>query len=539
MITTAPLPDSGNIVLGRPCPIVVTLPSPLADGATATLVLGDDVLSVPLVADDTRTSLTVTLTVAQVAQVATVSHVPFQVTTGTGDALVALVVGHLSRVTKWDGKKPITVAITVGATEAALALTSANAAAVAQAAAEAAAAAAAGASDAGVAALVGSGPLTSAALSSTYDTVGGSRRSRTIILGDSIALGSDPAGAIPTTLGSWASTLSMVSGQRLRLIRNAGVAGNTTTQMLARIAADVIAYAPDWCLISGMINDLQNQIPKETTRANYEAMRVALQAAGVRVAVTTAAPTDNPSASPYATVTLARAAVIEHNLWLTDWAGQHGIPVIDLWTAMADLTTGGYVTGYTPDGIHPNYAAMAAAATTLAAALPSVFQGRDDLVVSAADKTDLLGGLGLFLGTPSSGLAAGWYRSGTSTAAVETGTGVAGKWQRINSVSSANSQLTLNSAITTGFSPGDVVEFSGRIDKTAAAIAYISLRTNTSANIADWASTSLRALNGVFRIRATVPAGTTSLNVLGFVGTGGDMRVAQLGLRNLTALGLV
>ena len=172
MITTAPLPDSGNIVLGRPCHIAVTLPSPLADGATATLVLGEDVLSVPLVADDARTSLTVTLTVAQVAQVATVSHVPFQVTTGSGDSLVALVVGHLSRVTKWDGKKPLTVSITVGATEAALALSSANAAAVAQAAAEAAAAAAAGASDAGVAALVGSGPLTSAALSSTYGRLG-------------------------------------------------------------------------------------------------------------------------------------------------------------------------------------------------------------------------------------------------------------------------------------------------------------------------------------------------------------------------------
>ena len=139
MITTAPLPDSGSIVLGRPCHVAVTLPSPLADGATATLVLGDDVLSVPLVADDARTSLTVTLTVAQVATVATVSHVPFQVTTGTGDALVALVVGHLSRVTKWDGKKPVTVSITAGATEAALALTSANAAAVAQADAEAAA----------------------------------------------------------------------------------------------------------------------------------------------------------------------------------------------------------------------------------------------------------------------------------------------------------------------------------------------------------------------------------------------------------------
>lgn len=138
MITTAPLPDSGYIVLGRPCHIAVTLPSPLADGATATLVLGDDVLSVPLAVDDTRTSLTVTLTVAQVAQVATVSRVPFQVTTGSGDALVALVVGYLSRVTKWDGKKPVTASITAGATEAALALSSANAAQSAQAAVESA-----------------------------------------------------------------------------------------------------------------------------------------------------------------------------------------------------------------------------------------------------------------------------------------------------------------------------------------------------------------------------------------------------------------
>lgn len=245
MITTAPLPDSGNIVLGRPCPIAVTLPSPLADGATATLVLGDDVLSVPLVADDARTSLTVTLTVAQVAQVATVSHVPFQVTTGSGDSLVALVVGHLSRVTKWDGKKPVTVAITVGATEAALALSSANAAAVAQAAAEAAAAAAAGASDAGVAALVGSGPLTSASLSSTYAAgvslpdANGTNDTTAIqaVLtanpgkriygkpGASYKIGAPLVIASGTTLDMTGCTITLLAGSNCRMLQNAALLG--------------------------------------------------------------------------------------------------------------------------------------------------------------------------------------------------------------------------------------------------------------------------------------------------------------------------
>lgn len=65
---------------------------------------------------------------------------------------------------------------------------------------------------------------------------------------------------------------------------NFGISGQTTTQMLARIA-DVIAARPYGCAVMAGINDPRVQVPiaKETTKANLYAIYDALIAAGIVV----------------------------------------------------------------------------------------------------------------------------------------------------------------------------------------------------------------------------------------------------------------
>lgn len=84
-----------------------------------------------------------------------------------------------------------------------------------------------------------------------------------ICFGDSITEGNGP---IP----GYFALASVLSGQQLRLVRNAGIGGNTTAQMLARVQADVVAYAPAYCIVLGGTND--SSVAVSVTQANLTAI---------------------------------------------------------------------------------------------------------------------------------------------------------------------------------------------------------------------------------------------------------------------------
>src|SRR6476619_6024420 len=46
---------------------------------------------------------------------------------------------------------------------------------------------------------------------------------------------------------------------------NAGIGGNTTAQMLARMAVDVLIESPDWVLVLGGINDITSDVTPSST----------------------------------------------------------------------------------------------------------------------------------------------------------------------------------------------------------------------------------------------------------------------------------
>lgn len=144
-------------------------------------------------------------------------------------------------------------------------------------------------------------------------------------------------------------------------LHNAGVAGNTTAQMLARIAGDVNSYSPTDVTILGGVNDIYSGVPQATILA-----RLGSIIEGVKPA--------NPwllTLTPYSANV---AAVVALNAALPALAAAHGANLIDVWTPLAGQN-GDWLPGLTLDGTHPTAAGAQIIADTVAAVIPDLYSG--------------------------------------------------------------------------------------------------------------------------------------------------------------------
>lgn len=267
------------------------------------------------------------------------------------------------------------------------------------------------------------------------------RDGRTIVLGDSV----------DAAVAGWFPYLTVLSGQKVKHLRNAGVGGETTTTYAARVQAAVIAYSPDVCIFGGATNDHSQGVPEATTRANLRGILAALRAAGVQPVVRTTPPCDvAASAAPWNTVAARRAVIQRHNTWLQRWAEVEGVPVLDLYAPLVDPVTGGYKGGgtggtYSADGTHPReLGSKEAAQAMIAAGLPPVFQGRVQLGVAATmDPTMLPTGNGTFTtDATADGAADTWNFTGFTARSLVTGdAAIVGNWQRVTLSGSAGATV--------------------------------------------------------------------------------------------------
>lgn len=107
-----------------------------------------------------------------------------------------------------------------------------------------------------------------------------------VTIGDSILAGhsANYSKAEGTTTISTTSDVAEYLKTMLALdsIVNFGIGGQTTTQIAARFAADVVALRPRWCLINGGVNDIAGGVITESTfLANWTTMLDAAEAAGI------------------------------------------------------------------------------------------------------------------------------------------------------------------------------------------------------------------------------------------------------------------
>lgn len=135
---------------------------------------------------------------------------------------------------------------------------------------------------------------------------------------------------------------------------NAGVSGNSTSQMLTRFDADVLSQHPDVVVILGGINDLPGweEHPEldYANPANLTAMADKALAAGARVIVGTILPTSRAD-RPDSLIRL-------YNQRLKAAAPVHGYSVVDYYPAM-ETAEGGFRAELFLDGLHPSAAGYA------------------------------------------------------------------------------------------------------------------------------------------------------------------------------------
>lgn len=369
---------------------------------------------------------------------------------------------------------------------------------------------------------------------------------RIVALGDSITLGSESYASGEWHRGSWARLAAGMSGQRFRLVRNAGIAGNTSAQMLARFDTDVTPYTPGVVLVMAGTNDVSTAVsaggatPDATVIATYRANMAAIvakcHAIGATPVILTIPPNDTNA---------RHALTAKLNVWLAEWCRTSRLNLIDAHSALVGTANGDYA-DTAGDGTHPTQAGHVQLAGVVSAALTPLFPASPSPCATYEDPaTNLVVG-GLMGGTPSGyGLPAPWYYYGGPVAGVTFSTVtdalVPGKMLRIAAAGTAAAGQASKSH-TTGFAIGDTVEVSAIVTKVAGCVARFSLYFTDSSPARQWVTVlDTPALTRyTISVRGVVPAGTTALNVIMALDAGtGSADFGRVTLRNLTALGLV
>lgn len=253
------------------------------------------------------------------------------------------------------------------------------------------------------------------------------------------------------------------SGSKLSLLKNAGISGNSSAAMLARINTDVPADSVIVPFMEGT-NDAAGGATVATHRSNYSAIIENLISRGM-VPVMIATP-------PY---DLATGKVEVYRAVQFYLAQKYGITYWDPWVDYTDPANGKWVAGAASDDAHPTYATQQGGAAKLVAfinqtATPPGFGPRSNTPNVAAPSGFLLsGGNCLMLtDTNANGVADGWVQSGTATASLVAATGgFRGNFQRLTTTGGAGSPY-LRKTITTGWAANDELMLSLVIGTNAA-----------------------------------------------------------------------
>lgn len=146
---------------------------------------------------------------------------------------------------------------------------------------------------------------------------------------------------------------SAVYNSTTTTVVNAGVSGDTTANALARIQTDVIAQAPDICIVMFGTNDVLQDpgVSVDTYKANMQTIIETLNNAGISVIVMASPPlvtNNSAAANGQIKISLYRSA-------LKDLCRQRNVPIIDMNEKFLEVTKNNYkdLTEMFPDQIHP------------------------------------------------------------------------------------------------------------------------------------------------------------------------------------------
>lgn len=232
-------------------------------------------------------------------------------------------------------------------------------------------------------------------------------------------------------------TMAMVMlRQRLRWLKNGGVGGDTTAQMLARTDA-LLALNPGWLIGFGAINSINSDVPSATIISELTQIFDKCAAKGVRVVWGT------DWISGGTNTTARKLAAAEVNNWLRQQATRRpNFYLAEYAAVMGDTETGIIPAALGQDLLHQDAPGAYKMAQELVRVLDPLVPRSDRLLTYNGDPTNYLGN-GMFTGN-TSGLATGWSK-GSSTATptkVARTDGLPGEWQQMSCTNETVSSLT-------------------------------------------------------------------------------------------------
>lgn len=358
-----------------------------------------------------------------------------------------------------------------------------------------------------------------------------------IALGDSIEGASTVYSSVTESLSfNWPNQVNIRSGQNIRYLYNAGIAGNTCAQMLARNQTDVINRAPAVAALKCGTNDVAGVFSLTSSSASITSIITAWIQAGIRPILCTIPPrSDNDSYIPN---------ILQLNAWIRKYAQANGITLVDFYTILVDPSNAHYRSGYSSDGVHPTATIASAMADYFIARTNGMFPAWSPTVGynnAAGDTVNLV--LNSLFGS-GGGAPTNWNFSGNNCthSAVANTIPPGGNWFQFVCTNLGTDEIYQD--ITTGWSVGDKLAFSGKINTsgaTSGALTY-SIKLDML-NGTPFISVPLNAYaideTGTFYIEATVTAGTTNVRPHIDIASGtGTIQISQWSVIDLTSQGL-
>jgi hypothetical protein len=333
-----------------------------------------------------------------------------------------------------------------------------------------------------------------------------------------------------------------MSNGLMRFVHNGGVAGERSDQILARIQADALGQPCTFVLVDGGGNDIIQSISQSTIQANMLSIYKTVLSNG-QVPIIVTPPPYQPNASACAT--------LAH--WMRAQAVNLKIPIFDFYASMVDPSTGGYLSGYSADNLHPAAAGLRVAAQAAVSALSPLFPPSSPLLATYNSDPNNLISNGLLL-TSNAGIATGWTAtavSGHVTYSVSTDSHILGNVEVATKTTSSgtDNDTFQNAQITSGFSAGDRMAYVGKVVTSGVESGGQFFNVRIYGYTAGYGALLITGApvwnhtedvpNGQWYFEFTVPAGTVFLQAEISYGTGiGTVKFGQIGLYDLTAMGL-
>lgn len=395
--------------------------------------------------------------------------------------------------------------------------------------------------------------ITTAAYSKVQaDTLFGRRPKTIIFIGDSLTEQGGMIAAAPQIkpYSAWPWAMAML-GQRLRVLKNAGIGGQTTTEILTRFDTDVVDLQPEWVHILAGTNNMGSALAQAKT--DILAMLDKANAAGIKVLLGTIPPRISASYTG-----ASKANTLEFNRWIVAISRTRAnIILVDYFSALSDNDGKfrGTIAGRNPtsDGVHLSAMGGYISALVLAAALRPFTVANYPYLPRVGDG-QLLNNSDFFDGSANSsptswtvgGAVSGWSQ-------VQRPELPSHPWKQLVIANGAGTvTLSGNSPVgSNGLAIGDSVcafieyELTG-LDQAAATgqqAFHIAIRMwngtsyfSTLASMEDYNSPNLDRSGALFVPEFVIPPTTTVVTLVVTMVGGGTYRLGRVGLYKPSSL---